>query len=150
MKLASKRGASLVEVMIASAILGIAAAYTMSSLDNISRSRKQAIGLQGRHEIVYSLVENIRDNVGMFQISYDGNTSSTGNVDVVLTEDKLSHAWSNAKVSTVEECPECPGRYGYLIQPMDGFRGLYIVTLRMTNKELFEGMREYQFITTIK
>jgi prepilin-type N-terminal cleavage/methylation domain-containing protein len=146
----ARAGSSLIEVMVAAAILGITSAFTMTALDDISKARKLSLGIQGRHDIAFSLVENIRDNVGMFQISYEGNKSTTGSPDVMLTEDKLPYAWSNAGIMSAADCPQCPGRYGYLIQPMDGFRGLYIVTLRMTNKELFEGIREYRFITTIK
>jgi prepilin-type N-terminal cleavage/methylation domain-containing protein len=149
-----KSGFTFAEVLIAAAIIGITAAFATSSLQNINNARMTSLGIQGRHDIVSTIVENIRNNVGNYQMSFNDSsaTDSTGALmlDVLLSEDKLPFAWSNSVITTPAECPSCPGRYGYLIQPLSSFDGLFLVTVRLTNKDLFPGVKEYRFVTSTR
>lgn len=149
-----RAGFTFAEVMIAAALLGITAAFATASFQDINKSRMTSLGIQGRHDIVSTIVENIRNNVGNYQMSFN-DTSATDAagalmVDVLLAEDKLPFAWSNSAITSVAECPSCPGRYGYLIQPLSAFEGLFLVTVRLTNKELFQGVKEYRFVTSAR
>ena len=142
------------EVLVAAALVGITAAFAASALQNVNRARMLSLGLQGRHDIVSTIVENIRNNVGNYQMSFNDSAvvdaSGALMTDVLLAEDKLPFAWSNSVITTPAECPSCPGRYGYLIQPLSGFSGLFLVTVRLTNKDLFEGVKEYRFVTSTR
>lgn len=150
-------GMTVAELLVAAAILGVATAGAVRGLQEITKSRNVNLGLTERHNIMNAIVDNIRSNSSAFQMGYTpvdlSAISSTGDnelVDDLLDPDNLNYAWSNSRIGTITECPECPGRYGYLIQPVALNRGLFLVTIRITNKELFEGFKQYQFITTVK
>ena len=139
---------------MAAAFVGITAAFAASALQNVNRARMTSLGIQGRHDIISSIVENIRNNIGNYQMSFNDSSAMDASgalmTDVLLAEDKLPFAWSNSVITTPAECPSCPGRYGYLIQPLSSFKGLFLVTVRLTNKDLFEGVKEYRFVTSTR
>jgi prepilin-type N-terminal cleavage/methylation domain-containing protein len=155
--LKARSGMTVTELLIAAVILGIATAGAVKGLEEINKSRNLNLGLTERHNIMNSIVDNIRSNASAFQMSYTpvdlSAISASGKNELVeqyLDPANLNYAWSNARIGTITECPECPGRYGYLIQPIALNRGLFLVTIRITNKELFEGFKQYQFLTTLK
>lgn len=146
-----RRGMTLIEVLIGAVLLGLTAAFSLQALDNLNASKTRAFGLQGRSDIVYSLLENLRENVAYYQTSFEEATlHDEESLDLLLPPDALPYAWSQSRMSTPEECPECPGRYGYVIQPVKGKAALYRITIRLSNPEVFTGLKDYQFITTIK
>lgn len=65
----------------------------------------------------------------------------------------MTMAWDVGVQTPVDQCPNCAGRYGFVIQPFEGtgLQGLYLVTLRMTHTSwVGEKYRDYQFVVTTK
>lgn len=47
-------------------------------------------------------------------------------------------------------CPGCPGKMGYTIRPVNGWPGMYMATVRLSNKSLTGGEAWYEFIVVPK
>lgn len=146
----SQKGTTLVELLIASAILGIALAGAAAGLSSFGDVKFKTIGSKAKNDISASVIQNIQSSVAKYQMNFADTGASQNQVfetDRVLAIDNLSFAWSNNFIGGADECPDCPGRYGYVIQPIEGFRHLYKVTIRMTNPDIFSGHKDYVFIT---
>ena len=60
-------------------------------------------------------------------------------------------AWDLGVNLPVSQCPNCRGKYGFVIQPLDMFRGLYTVTLRFTYQDWGNGVyKDYIFLVSAK
>ncbi|NCN42425.1 hypothetical protein GW916_14400 [bacterium] len=149
----SKLGTTLVELLIAATILGVGLAAGAAGLQSFGQIKFKVVGTKAKNDISVSLIENIRSNISKYQahFQHSGAKSSPGSevtyTNLALAPENLPFAWSNNYMGGVDGCPECPGRYGYVIQPKDSFQHLYQVTIRITNPEIFEGFRDYIFVT---
>lgn len=148
--LKSKRGLTLVELLVAAAVLAIGLAAASSGLVSFLNLNNATKGAEKKSTITTGLIENIRSNISRYQVNFNHSGSVDNGALVterVLAVDKLGFVWSNSYYGDPAGCPSCTGRYDYVIQPMDGMPGLYKVTIRMTNPALFPGHQDYIFIT---
>ncbi len=150
----TQKGTSLIEVIFATAALTIISYGVLTSLDHFSNQVVYSKSVQARDKQLAALVETLRANSGLYQISYDANATTIAglldplNTSSVLHPSNLPLAWNMNKIDTVIGCPSCPGRLGYVIYPMQGFPGLFKMVIRVKNEVLFKGHLDYEFIVS--
>lgn len=143
----SNLGFTLVEALVATGIIvigGMALVEGLSSIRNISTNTQL---LSSTEKQINEIAENIRGSLSNYQINFNYTDSDR---ESILNAENLPMAWDVGVITTPEKCGTCQGRFGYIIQPLDLFRGLYNVTIRMTHKSWSEPFRDYQFVVTVK
>ena len=140
-----QEGSSLIEVLFAVALLSMISYGVLSGFDGFTNQIIRSKTTQSRDKQLSALVETLRANIGLFQISHD---LSEANAKAKLDVSNLPIAWNANTIDTVAACPTCPGRLGYVIYPKDGFPGLYIMMIRVKNEALFQGHVDYEFIVS--
>ena len=140
----NQKGFSLVEVLVASGVMG-ALIYVFGSGSAFLSSKNknlEELMLMERH--VNSLYENIQSNIDVYQITYDP-TNFNNNADPTKIAKYLPIAWDMKKLTTVSSCKSCPGRMGFIIVPLQGYRGLYKLTIRVTHPKI-PNFKDYSFL----
>lgn len=95
---------------------------------------------------IMDIVENVRPNINLYQIDY---TLTEADRADALNVNRLPMAWDVGILAPIADCPNCSGRYGYVIQPYPIFPGLYLLTVRLTHRS-WESYRDYSFLVTAK
>lgn len=148
-------GFSILESMVGLALLFIVMMAFISGMNSMKKLRGDTKGDQILNKQVNDIIENIRPNLKMYQLSYDGTKTSSER----LAPDQLPMAWGNGFQSKAEDCPNCPGRFGYVIQSYDGFYGLYLVTIRFSHRDWSTvdkptvanyGYVDYEFVVNVQ
>lgn len=145
--LRSQRGFSIIETLVAVAVSLIVMSGLLVGAFYI---RKMSSSVQVRsteEKQIAQVIENIRSSVENYQVTYDASETAR---EAALQIKNLPMAWSSDVITTVAACKDCPGRFGFVIQPFEGMRGLYIVTLRLTHREWTEGAKDYQFVVSVR
>lgn len=143
MKIRGQKGFSLVGVLVAVALAGIMAMGAAEILSTSNKLLQQTRQLRDRDRVVGNLLNNVIDNLSLFQ--RDFNTSDTV-VDNHLSMDRMPYAWDDDRVVPTSECRDCPGRMGFVMQPLDGRPSINRLTVRLTHRTLISGHRDYVFI----
>ncbi|MEH0861020.1 hypothetical protein [Halobacteriovorax sp. DPLXC-1] len=144
MKLDNK-GLSLAEIVVTAGLLGVLI-YAFVGGQNIFRSaNKKSRSQVVQHNLVNSLYRKISSNSAVFQVNMNSDEflSMTSVQDL---NEKLPLAWNDKLVTSVEECPSCPGRMGYILIPHPTYRGLLKLVIRVTHKSYIEGFKDYEFV----
>ena len=139
-----KNGFSFIEVMAASGVLAVVVYVFASGSTFLSSKNKNIEELLTLERHVNSLYENIQSNVDMYQITYDEREFKE-NADPVKLAKYLPMAWDMKIITSVESCKECPGRMGFVIVPLNGYRGLYKLTVRATHPKI-PAFKDYIFL----
>ena len=137
-------GYTYVEALVSLALLGVISYGIYNGVAYLSSQTHRVISLSTKDKEMSALLSTIRTNVDLFQINYDLTDAAK---EQMLNVNTLPQAWAtNIGITDVKNCPSCPGRLGYVVQPVTGIRGLLQVTVRVTNKELFEGFQDFTFM----
>lgn len=142
----SIRGFSLIELMIATMILTIlimAAVKINSSMSNASREVSMA---KAEDRNIANILETVIHQFSQQQIAF--TTVGLENADPKL--DVLPLAWNEKVLVPEAQCPSCAGRMGLVARPHPSLPGVFVVSVRMTNSELFEGARNFKFLSVYK
>jgi hypothetical protein len=147
--LRSAQGYTLTEVAITMLMTSLVALGMMSATGYLHQQSGQVRNLKTSDEMIVSLLRSIADNVNQYQINYE--IADAKNAFSDLTPSSLTMAWSSSIIVPQDQCQSCPGRFGYSIRPLAGYGGLYLVSVRLTHKELFSGKpMDYQFLVSGK
>lgn len=138
----SKKGSSFIEILIAIAILGIFATIYSSGLIEFKKVSERAININVADKEVLAIIESIRQDLGSHKINFV--TGSAG-LSQELDPDNLPFAWTKYGSVSAKDCESCQGRYGFTIQPISGFAGLYMATVRMNHTD-WSKHRDFKFI----
>lgn len=142
----AQAGYSLIEALIAASMVAFIGCTLALGLFQYRRIVARSQLTQVVESQIRDIVENIRPNIGQYQILFDYRDQAR---EDALQTARLPMAWTVGLITPVENCPDCPGRYGYVIQPVPAFNGLYRLTLRLTHTQ-WERPREYMFLVTTK
>ncbi|MBI5139418.1 type II secretion system protein [Candidatus Nomurabacteria bacterium] len=141
-------GLTLVELIVASGIIGIVAAALLSASSMLTHQRSQFKEAAGKSRIIENLIENIQNEANQFQLNFE--PKDTGSFDALEIDD-LPLAFNANIFVPKDECLDCPGRMGYSIRPVSGNRGLYLATAYVVHRDLNNGkMFRYQFVVSGK
>ncbi|MGZ3743819.1 MAG: type IV pilus modification PilV family protein [Pseudobdellovibrionaceae bacterium] len=142
-------GYSFLEILLALSILSVVFFAFVGGLTSLKKNSRESLILSSSSRQVDDIAENIKAGMENYQINFNYNDGKAN----ALSLENLPMAWDIGILTTRQECPNCAGTYGYLIQPMEKFRGLYLVTLRMTHKNWKakgEPYRDYSFVVSAK
>ncbi|MBO9667801.1 MAG: hypothetical protein J7501_13440 [Bdellovibrio sp.] len=146
----NSKGQTIIDSLVALgliSIVGLTFAGGMGALRNIS---KASLLTSTTDRQVSDISENIKAGVQNYQVNFNVNQAAA---DDYLKVENLPMSWDIGIVTKKGECDTCKGTYGYIIQPYEQFRGLYLVTLRMTYedwKKNNEAYRDYKFVVSAK
>jgi prepilin-type N-terminal cleavage/methylation domain-containing protein len=141
MKKMINKGFSLVELMVSVAIFGTVVVIYIGITKNFYQSNKGILETTVVNNYVNGIYNNIQSNIELYQVSYD--SSKFRNMTSALSlQQNLPIAWDATKLEDVTSCPLCPGRMGYIIEPVIGYRGLYKLTIRVTHPKII-GFKDY-------
>jgi hypothetical protein len=145
-----QEGVTLLEVMFAVGILVVGTFVTIKGIDSMQDMTTKTRVMSSTDRQIALIIENIRTSLALYQINYTFDSTSRANA----LQD-MPMEWSSGIERPVT--PACknnnvclPGRYGFVVQPIEAYRGLYEVTLRLTHTEWTEKFREYKFLVTVQ
>ncbi|MFN7729884.1 MAG: hypothetical protein ACK5P7_12070 [Bdellovibrio sp.] len=145
--LSSQAGFSFVETLIA---LGVSLIVMSGLVIGTYFIRKMSNTVQIRsteEKQITQIIENIRSSVEKYQITYDDTEDARNKLlDIAV----LPMAWNATTVTSKDLCKDCPGRFGFVIQPFQGMRGLYVVTVRLTHTDWAEVSKDFQFVVSVR
>lgn len=128
----NQQGMSILEVLLGLAMITLVGSFFISGILSMKKVATDSGTKNSLYKQINDVIENIRPNVRMYQINY---FTTDREREEALNPEKLPMAWGNGMMSTKEQCPGCPGRYGFVIQAYPGMKGLYLVTVRLTHKD---------------
>lgn len=138
----NNKGFGLLESIIGMAIIVIFAAIYSGGLIQFKKQAERAININVADKEVLAVIESVRQDLGSQKLNF--MTGSSG-IAKELDPSKLPYAWSKFGTMKAEDCPTCAGKYGYTIQPIVGFSGLYIVTIRMSHLD-WPTYKDFKFV----
>ncbi|MBC7420324.1 MAG: hypothetical protein H7328_06300 [Bdellovibrio sp.] len=137
-----EHGFSIVEVMIGTGLIMVVALGGMSLLTQLTKTSKTNEVSTYADDRIHEIIENIRQQPTTEIIQYVDDPS------VLLKKGSLKMAWSTQVDAPEATCQDCPGRYGYVISPINQALGdLYLVTIIFTHKD-WENSRQYEFVVS--
>ncbi len=141
-------GFTLVETMVAAVILAFMVSVFASLIAAFNEQMYRSAVTAIKSKEIANLVEIIQNNPRLMQVQWDNSTSA---VNSALNTSSLPLAWGkNNKISDPAQCPSCEGRLGFVMRPVAGARGNYLVTMRVTHKRLIVGYQDVDFMVSAK
>jgi prepilin-type N-terminal cleavage/methylation domain-containing protein len=150
-----ERGFTIVENVVALAILTIVSTALMGAMVMLKQLSSTSRVMTTNEKQVSDIADSIRLGIEDYQIDFShtlklSQVYSPTNIEQVLAVPKLPMSWDVGVAIAATKCPQCAGRYGFVIQPYGAYPGLYIVTLRMTHRAWKSAYRDYQFVVSVK
>lgn len=144
MKKNNAYGFSLVELMIGVGILGVSIVVYIGSSDLFFKKNKSIQESVIISNYVNGIYNNIQSNLDLYQVSYNSKKFYEMTSPEELKKN-LPIAWDSTKFTDKANCPECPGRMGHILEPVNGYRGLYKLTIRVIHPKI-EGFMDYTML----
>lgn len=143
----NSKGFTLIETGVALGVAAIGAFMILKGMDSMRDLTEDTLLLSSNERQIHAIADNLRTGLEQQQINFDYSDASTKRE---LKIEDLPMGWDVGISAPKDSCPNCRGRYGYTIQVLERYRGLYQVTLRVTHKEWREPFRDYKFVVTVK
>ncbi|MFM6929285.1 MAG: hypothetical protein ACKOX6_12535 [Bdellovibrio sp.] len=154
--IANNGGMSLVEALLGFALIAVVASSFTSGILAIKKMQSSTEGDQLLNKQVNDIIESIRPNLKMYQLSYDNSKPNSERLDLAT----LPMAWGNGLQMKASDCSSCPGRFGYVIQSYEGYYGVYLVTVRFSHRDWSTkkgtsnpadfGYHDYEFVVNVQ
>lgn len=140
--LRSKKGFTITEVMVGTALLSIVVVGGFTAFDQLNKIATNNATTSTVDDRVSEIIENIRQQPTTQILQYEEATD-------LLTSKNLKMAWSNNDDLPATNCMQCPGRYGYVITPATkATSDLYLVTIWFTHQEWGNEIKKYEFLVS--
>ncbi|WP_413578449.1 hypothetical protein ACLVWU_07915 [Bdellovibrio sp. HCB290] len=141
-------GQSIVEALVALGLISIIGLTFAGGMVSLRKTSKASLMASATDRQVNDIAENIKAGVQDYQVNFNYDQTK---IDDYLPVDNLPMLWDVGRVAERGNCETCKGSYGYIIQPYEIYRGLYLVTLRMTHESwLPDKFRDYTFVVSAK
>ncbi len=144
----NQKGVTIIESLVALALLTIIMLISYSSIQQVKKISAQVSTAESSEKQVLQIIENVRSNMNTFKANYEYYTDEKA--EELLAENKLAMAWDKNILTTVDKCLDCKGRYGYVLQPYEKYRGLFVLTLKITHKNWGARVKKYKFLVSAK
>lgn len=128
-------------------MLGVATYLLIGSSQVLQKQNKdirESVAMERFTNLYY---DRINSNINLYKITYDP-TNFLDAVTPTEIENNLPLAWNANLMTDKDKCTNCKGRMGYVIVPVDDYRGLYRLTIRFTHTERIKGYKDYTFLIT--
>lgn len=141
------RGMSLVETMIAASLLSITALAIGSAVVSV-RKLNQTSRFRGQMQSVsLGYLQEFSNNGAQYMVNFNDTNSLIDVGGVFPASASLPLAYSDEWFGNAADCEGCPGRMGYVVQPLYGYRGLFRATIRSAGNGSM-GEKEYTFLVS--
>lgn len=148
MKRLCNKGFSIIEGVIALSLVSVVVVVFLEGIQQFRTVAFRANVLSSNEKQINDIAENIRSNFQNYQVNFDYTSAK---LNQLLALNNLPMAWDLGVNLPVNQCSTCRGKYGFVIQPLDTFRGLYTVTLRFTYQDWGAGVyKDYVFLVSAK
>ncbi len=148
LKMLNEKGFTIIEPIIALSILIIMSLISYSSINQVKGLSKRVNVSESSEKTVLQIIENVRTNMTSFKSTSEYYTDASA---LTLLEDvNLVMAWDINKNTKKTNCIQCKGRYGFVMQPYEDFRGLYILTMKFTHESWNGNPKIYKFLVSSK
>ncbi|MCM2277803.1 MAG: type II secretion system GspH family protein [Oligoflexia bacterium] len=128
-------GLTLIELMISAGLIIIVALGVATSF-TYARKSSVTVGAQRQSsDVGMGILQQTTDAFTKYQVNFNDTASMNDSGGVFPMNAPLPIAFSREIYSSAEECPSCPGRMGFVIQPLSGYRGMYRATIRIQNTD---------------
>lgn len=134
--------------MIGISMLSTVMYMSLQSVDMVRSSIKTVSSGYSADKLVASIVENARGNLESFRINYEYYDSTK--IETLLADDKLTNAWDINTDDASGNCQSCDGRYGFVVQPLEELRGMYVLSIRVIHKKWGSRDKKYKFILSAR
>lgn len=139
----NERGMTFIEILVTTGLILVVIMAVTTSLRMSESFLNRIRNTRNRDRVVGSTLKNVVENIALFQKNFD---TSDNWAQTMLNPKKLPIAWDDNTVTDAISCPACPGRMGFIIQPVDGMPGLNRLTIRVTHTTLIQGYQDYVYI----
>ena len=140
--LSSAKGFTITEVLVGTALLSIVVVGGLTAFDQLNKIAVGNETVSTADDRVSEIIENIRQQPTTQILQYE-------DAGDLINEKNLKMAWSNNDDMPASDCPNCPGRYGYVITPASkATSDLYLVTIWFTHKEWGSETKKYEFLVS--
>lgn len=144
----NSKGQGIVESLVALGMITVIGMTFAGGMVQLHKTSHASLLGSATDRQIADIAENIKAGVQDYQVNFD---SDPAQIDTYLALENLPMVWDVGRVAAKGQCDACGGTYGYIIQPYENYRGLYLVTLRMTHKSwLPEKFRDYNFVVSAK
>jgi prepilin-type N-terminal cleavage/methylation domain-containing protein len=131
----NQRGNSLLEIIVAIAIVLIAFSATMSFVLQIKKDTQRLLTSRSHSIQLQKVVQLLLADPKLFKVNF--NATEPARCEALKTAN-LPLGWNDNSIDEVADCVGCQGRLGYIIQPfpLATIRGVYLVTIHITHPKL--------------
>ncbi|WP_413587404.1 type IV pilus modification PilV family protein [Bdellovibrio sp. HCB274] len=144
----NNHGQTIIEALVALGLISVIGLTFAGGMSNLYKTSQASLMAGSTDRQVNDIAENIKAGVQDYQVNFNYDQTK---IDDFLPPDNLPMLWDVGRVAERGNCDTCQGSYGYIIQPYELYRGLYLVTLRMTHKSWkSEKFRDYTFVVSAK
>ncbi|QDK45293.1 hypothetical protein DOM22_09075 [Bdellovibrio sp. ZAP7] len=149
MKKLNSRGQTIVESLVALGLISFIGLIFFGGLVQLRKTTSDSLLDSATDRQIADIAENIKAGVQKYQVNFNLDKAA---LETLLKPENLPMVWDVGVVAEKGQCDRCQGTYGYVIQPFDKYRGLYMVTLRLSHKSWLphETYRDYNFIVSAK
>lgn len=139
-----QRGFTMMEILVVSGLIVVVIFSLTTSLRMSQQFLGQVRGKRNRDRVVSSTLKNVVENIALFQKNFNMGDDWA---ESLLDPKALPIPWDdNSVYNSLQECPTCPGRMGFVIQPVVGMPGLNRLRIRVTHSTLIQGYLDYVYI----
>lgn len=127
-------GFSLVEVIVSVGLLALASYYGLTHMGMFQKNITHIEARSNSQVVVSSVIDQVAGNVAIMQSNFDTSEGAD-------TVEELPYAWDdNGLIVPESECEDCEGRVGVMLTPMKGYKGLFLLTIRVGHRNFDEDL----------
>ena len=143
-----RKAFSFLELLIVGTVFAVIFAGLVSFSRALATSTHKSVSARNQDREISNILEKVIKNFDRYQMGF--NAIGTGRTDTLLDPDNLPIAWDKDILVAADQCADCPGRLGVVVRPHETLPGIYTIKMRITNSILFEGHKDYNFLSTFK
>ncbi|MCB0377268.1 MAG: prepilin-type N-terminal cleavage/methylation domain-containing protein [Bdellovibrionales bacterium] len=142
----NNRGSSLIEAVVAMAIISIIIVVMAQVLISMESTMQRILSKNYNEKVAVNLINSIRNNPKVFQAHFKNYPENVK--EAMLKKERMPLAWDRDGIYEVDQCLKCPGRAGFIIEPIATTPGLLKLTLRVYEIETdsLNSHRDYHMI----
>ncbi|RYZ88013.1 MAG: hypothetical protein EOP06_11705 [Proteobacteria bacterium] len=144
MKKLNNKGVSIIENMIALAMLGLVFLSLITAFTNIFSIEARTTQVIVEHQIVAMIIESVKSDPSAFEKNFANSSDGPG----ALSRANLTMGYKKNFFGKKSDCPggECDKLVGFTLIPDDNYKGLFQGTVLIADVKEGGIQKEYQFL----
>lgn len=132
-----KSGITMIEVILVAGTFGLLLQGVLIMSDQYTKGLERELALSERDEIISALTNGIRSDLSSYQINFDSDVDAKQMLQNKVDELPLAWTSDGRRSDAIKDCPHCPGRLGFVIQPEKSLPGIYRVSVLVLHEKFF-------------